>query len=474
MRSQRTYRIQGKNGIDIEKRLPSREHLLVRQLQNTHCDTDSTLENRVDNNENNIGLNRSDITRLQADVNALKLQHSYPPYPYPPPPPFPYYPLLPTQPFPGFREEARSSMNRHLDGEQARHENAHIGTENAHHLYPQNYQIPRRPVIIFDGYRSYYDPLTQHWYVEPESSAHTDVYRFRYNSTSNVQKYVYEQVDPSNRIVVLPSTQNQPHLYYTFVPEYGWSLCNVDITFDADVSPHTINGYEYKQTTSYGWCYVPVSGPAANNGTTASYDKIIVFGFTYYNPYITTGYYPFYYNNGVTTTWQYPYALREVSTAHIIPLTNNGVGYLLPDNSEVKELILQAKLRIHKAAIRNLSNDNVYPDGSSNPFEFGYGGDNTLSLTPCAEIVYLVVSDTGVVQETTTIGKVTFTQESLETEDGNSNKLKLYEDTYFQTKDLLVAPDFNLLPASSPNGRRVITIRASSTFSFVYAKITCK
>ena len=236
--------------------------------------------------------------------------------------------------------------------------------------------FPRRPPIIFDGYKLFYKCGI--FYILPETQ-HTDFYRFIYLSTA--RKWAYQPIHP---ITLEPMDPNfdQPMYYYSFISGKGWSLIPNDPTYPQDPSPHTIVGYAYVYLGGYGYCYVPSAPcfpqycppdpcnpfpptcppcqpspcpppcppnwqpgcPTPNPCPSVCMDKILVFDFNYYNPYINGAYYPYYYDASANGTsgndpiYRYPFYIENANPINIVPFIAGGVGYILPFNNNQVEV----------------------------------------------------------------------------------------------------------------------------------------
>lgn len=474
----------------------------------TGCNN-SALDQRVTNLEGRVGY-------LETEVSYLKLQHQYPthpPNPYPYPYPYPYPTPLPPQQGDTYflkrgqeqiRNDARvplSQQNLHFQGESA--EMAHYEYPTPPSPAPNPSARPRPPPIIFDGYRIATDPYNiVHQYLIPDSSPHTDVYRFVYDSSIN--KYAYIPVDPTDLNKSLTSTDDQPKYKYMFIPGYGWGLCPDNSTFGPDPSPHTITGYQYIEVTGYGWCYAPTTsstpGPTPNPLPSTNYDRVIRFDFNNYVPYYhyylhyhgasnydghyTSEYLYYAYDTSGGVDYKYPYSIYGVSTDKIIPIAGIGVGYLLPNDNNVYEVIFEGKLKLATRHIFTLYPNQRNLESAPQPLELAAGpGDPTdnNNFTPdpegspaYIELIYFVVDATGAIESTQTISLLTITQNDLKRDTTSLVDKILSVDGYVETQDLLITPDVNLMPASNPAGRRVISVRASSGFQFSYGKVTIK
>jgi hypothetical protein len=388
--------------------------------------------------------------------------------------------------------------------------------------FPSNPFFPRRPPIIFDGYRLLFK--SGYYYLIPDGQGN-DYYKFLYLSTS--RKWAYQPVNPITLESIDP-TFDQPLYYYMNVIGYGWGLVPNDPSYAPDPDPHTISGYQYILVTNYGYCYVPNNStcnvpyspypcppnpcppnpcppnppihshrpckphcnkndshctdkneccPEANDDPCINRDKIYVFDFNYYNPYVvivngnTTGaYYPYYYNayaNGVYNPYyKYPFYIEGANPCNVVPFIGGGVGYILPDNNDVYEVVFKAKLRINIASANNLYPGKIDP-GTNNYPSISLPLSGTIANI---ELLYYVVTPTGSIESITSAGTIQITQDNLAKNPNDPSQINDFGG-YFETVDLLMTNTINLLPPPNPAGRSMITMRADNSFAFVNATI---
>ena len=84
-------------------------------------------------------------------------------------------------------------------------------------------------------------------------------------------------------------------------------------------------------------------------------------------------------------------------------------------------------------------------------------------------LLYLIVTPSGSIQSSSTASTVSLTQNDLI--QSSPGKIKDFGG-YFETNDVLITTgNINLLPATNPGGRRMITLQSLYAFSFVNATV---
>lgn len=361
--------------------------------------------------------------------------------------------------------------------------------------------FPRRPPIIFDGYKLFYKCGI--FYILPETQ-HTDFYRFIY--LSSARKWTYQPIHPITLEPIDPN-YDQPIYYYTYLNGKGWSLVPNDPTYPQDPSPHTIVGYAYVFLQGCGFCYVPAAPcipqyhpdpnnpcnpcpsptynpcdpchptqpiqpcyPTPNPCPTVCTDKILVYDFNYYNPYITNAYFPYYYNAfangnpGNDPIYRYPYYIENANPNNVVPFIAGGVGYILPYNNNTVEVSFKTKLRINKASANNLIPGQIDLVTNSYPIV-----GPTIGIPAQIYLLYMVVTPTGTIQSTSTASTISLTQGDLI--QSPPGKIQDFGG-YYESNDVLITTgNINLLPPTTPAGRRMITLQSLYAFSFVNATV---
>ena len=357
----------------------------------------------------------------------------------------------------------------------------------------------KRPPIIFDGYsisfRQVYVNGTPaaFWFLIPETSASTEVYRFSLKTTSN--KYVYEPVDPMNFSTVYPpSSTDGTHITYIYdnVPGYGFGLRPYLYLLES-ASPHTIIGYQYIEITyisppSVEWDYVPLPPPSTSVSIFTPYTRSLVFtyaktqainlGITYYNTVDPTAIDPTNFVN------KYPINITSPDLNVIIPPDiapiGPGVAFILPFDTYTYQVSFSANLKINTETIPV-----VPPQPSINYLQ----GSGYIGAQPAiAQLVVYQLSSSGVAIDQNPSASLIFTWSNIAIDPTiigpPPNNFKVFQEpdvtgqpgAYYQGAPSNVNPVYNVIPILDTNGRplarRLVTIAVTQGFSFSEATLT--
>lgn len=428
----------------------------------------------------------------------------YPPYPpYPPPPPTypfndPLYPFRLSNQQQSQQDPFGSDKSLGQPAEQGRDMMVSDSRDVTTTYPPYPYYPPsKKPPIIFDGYSISYqmhsvNGVTAYfWYLIPESSTNTDVYRFSYKSSSN--KYWYEPVNPLDYSVVYPaSATDGSHItyIYEFITDYGYGL-RPYLYLAQDTTPHTALGYQYMQitftstTTTNEWCYVPVA--EVNPSVSTPYSRNINFTFTktsvvyssvtYYNVVDPTAIDP------LTDVNKFPTGIVNNGgstdiTSEIVPI-GTSVAFLLPFDSNVYQVSFTATLKINTETIP------VVPPQSSINY---LSGSSYVSAQPAVVQLYVMqMTSTGPSISTTPTASLQFTWSNMCTDPSSvlpaPGNFMVYQETgitgqpgaYYQACPSNIYTVYNIAPVldtnGNPYGRRLVTLGVTAGFSFSTANM---
>lgn len=357
----------------------------------------------------------------------------------------------------------------------------------------------KRPPIIFDGYSISYrqvyinGTLTAFWFLIPETTANTEVYRFSLKTTSN--KYVYEPVDPMNfSMVYPPSATDGTHITYIYdnIPGYGWGLRPYLYLLEAS-DPHTIIGYQYIEITytsppSVEWDYVPLPPPNTSMSIFTPYTRSLTFtftrtqaintGITYYNTVDPSAINPTVYVD------KYPINITSPDPNVFIPPDiapiGPGVAFILPFDTYTYQVSFSANLKINTETIP------VTPPQSSINYLQGSGYIN--AQPAIAQLVVYQLTSTGVAIDKNPSASLVFNWSNIAIDPTlpgpPPNNFKIFQEpdvtgqpgTYYQAAPSNVNPVYNIVPILDTNGkpmaRRLITIAVTQGFSFSDATLT--
>jgi hypothetical protein len=330
------------------------------------------------------------------------------------------------------------------------------------------------------------------WYLIPESSTNTDVYRFSYKTSSN--RYLYEPVNPLDYSIVYPASATDGlHItyIYEFIPDYGYGL-RPYLYVAQDTIPHTILGYEYvlvtftSTVTTNEWCYIPVSqiSPVVpstpytrNIDFTYAKTSVVYSSVTYYNVVDPTVIDP---NADIN---KFPIGIvSNVSgvdiTPDIVPV-GPSVGFMLPFDSHVYQVSFTATLKINTEAIPV-----VAPQPSINYLS----GSGYVSAQPAVAQLYTTqMTATGPEVNINPTASLQFTWANMCVDPlialPSPANFKTYQETgitgqpgtYYKACPSNIYTVYNIVPVLDTNGlpygRRVVTIGVTTGFSFSSANM---
>ena len=379
---------------------------------------------------------------------------------------------------------------------------------NPCHNYPPNpgnecypspcHQSSRRPPIIFDGYSISYrqtsvnGTVAYFWYLIPESSSNTDVYRFSWRSTSN--KYIYEPVDPNNyAIVYTASSSDSVHITYIYdnFPNYGWGL-RPYLYVAASSSPHTIIGFQYIEVifsnpSSNEWCYVPItqeiccdnhcpheSSKGCRDDHCCGDDDCYYYQepfvrniiFTYARTMITSGSVSYYnvvdpaLTDPSSNITKFPIniksATQNINIASEIAPFNSGVAFILPFDSNTYQISFSTEIKINTESVP------VTPPESS--INYLLGSPYSSANPAIAQLVVYQLNNNGVVINASPSAVVQSTWSDIIIDPSlpgpAPNNFKVFQEsdivgpggTYYKTQISNINPTFTVVPVLAPNG----------------------
>jgi hypothetical protein len=344
----------------------------------------------------------------------------------------------------------------------------------------------RRPPIIFDGYIACAKVVVIggvnmcFWFLIPENTAHVNVYRFSWNSTSN--KYIYEPVHPDDYSVVYPpSLTDNLHItyYYDNISDYGWGL-RPYIYLSQSSAPHTILGYQYIPIiivpTVTEWCYVPLNSPLDppiftpyNRKISFQYAKtsLLIGPTTYYNVVNSTIIDP---NTNVT---KYPISITDLEvgstvTQNIVPIIT-GVAFELPFDSFTYQVSFIPEVKISTEL------------ATTNSINYLSGSGLLGSQPAVAQLEVHQLDNNGVVIDRNLSARTLVTWANISIDPllpaVPPNNFRKYQDAtipgapgeYYKTLITTSSPIYNILPIldsnNKPYGRRLVTFAVTAGFS---------
>lgn len=463
--------------------------------QNTLTQRVTILESDVNSINNEINTLSTTVQNHETRITQLETQPPVPPYPYPVyPNNDPYYPFQ-------MKQQNNIPQFNNMQGIVAdpKYSVAELSMNNnlqSSSTYP--YHPPsRRPPIVFDGYSISYrivsvnGTLAAFWFLIPETSVNTEVYRFSYRPTTG--KYIYEPVDPMDYTMpYTASATDSIHVTYIYenISGYGFGLVPY-LYLDAVSDPHTILGFQYIPITigsSTVYCYVPHSSvsPSPTPIVPVNYTRNIVFGFPRttgldidlvlnYNVVDPTAIDP---DPSTGDVNKYPTSITSADPSinilsDIVPI-DTGLAFMLPFDSNTYQISFSGELKVSTETAGTVTTQGsiMYLQGSGDPAE----------QPAIMQVMIYQVDENGSYVASNPSARLEFTWDNICIDSSLTgpapNNFAVYQEPgttgtegqYYKTCSSNQNPVYNIAPIldtdGNPRGRRLLTLACTRGFSF--------